>query len=51
MNEIAGYAQNSVKRLRAAGILEMPSSYRFYPDSTLTRGELAQILSLLLSNI
>ena len=51
MNEIAGYAQNSVKRLRAVGILEMPSSYRFYPDSTLTRGELAQILALLLSNI
>lgn len=48
---IAAYAQSPVKRLRAAGILEMPQNYKFHPKAALNRGEMAQIVATLLSNL
>ena len=51
LDEIAGYARQSVLRLRAAGILEMPENYKFSPKATLNRGEMAQIVATLLSNL
>lgn len=51
LNEVAAYASGAVIRLRAAGILEMPDNYKFYPKSTLNRGEMAQIVATLLSNL
>ena len=51
LNEIASYARQAVTRLRAAGILEMAENYKFNPDATLNRGEMAQIVAALLSNL
>lgn len=51
LSEVASYARTSVTRLRAAGILEMPDNYKFNPDATLNRGEMAQIVATLLSSL
>ena len=51
LNQVASYATDSVVRLRAAGILEMPSNYKLNPTATLNRGEMAQIVATLLSNL
>ena len=51
LNEVASYARTAVTRLRAAGILEMPDNYKFSPDATLNRGEMAQIVATLLSSL
>ena len=48
---MADYARQSVIRLRAAGVLEMTQNYKFNPDATLNRGEMAQIVASLLSNL
>ena len=48
-NQIASYAKSAVTRLRAAGILEMADNYKFNPNATVNRGEMAQIAAALLS--
>ena len=49
--QIADYAKGAVTRLRAAGILEMAENYKFSPAATLNRGEMAQVVAALLSNL
>ncbi|MEG0780944.1 MAG: S-layer homology domain-containing protein, partial [Oscillospiraceae bacterium] len=51
LKQIADYAQPSVTKLRAAGILEMAKNFKFNPKTTLNRGEAAQIVATLLSNL
>ena len=51
LDKVADYARSSVVRLRAAGILEMAENYKFNPQATLNRGEMAQIVATLLSNL
>ena len=51
LDSVADYARQSVIRLRAAGVLEMTQNYKFNPDATLNRGEMAQIVASLLSNL
>lgn len=51
LNEVASYARDAVVKFRAAGVLTMGETYRFYPEETLTRGEMAQIIATLLSNL
>ncbi len=48
---IASYARQAVQRLRAAGILEMAQNYKFNPKAPLNRGEMAQIMAMLLNNL
>ncbi|MFI3313880.1 MAG: S-layer homology domain-containing protein, partial [Eubacteriales bacterium] len=48
---IASYAKSAVTTLRAAGVLEMATNYKFNPKTTLNRGEMAQIIANLLSNL
>ena len=49
--QISSQAQSAVTRLRAAGILEMAENYKFNPKATLNRGEMAQVISKLLSTL
>jgi len=49
--QIAAYAKKPVARLRAAGLLDMPQNRKFSPASTLNRGEMAQLIATLLSNL
>ncbi len=47
--DIAGYAKDAVTRLRAAGILDMASNYKFNPKATITRGEVTKIIAMLIN--
>jgi len=49
--QISNYAQQAVTRLRAAGVLDMPQNQKFNPKATLNRGEMAQLVAMLLSNL
>lgn len=42
---IADFARPSVKALRAAGVIKGDDTNRFQPNQTITRGEIAQLLS------
>ncbi len=46
--DIASYAKQAVTRLRAAGILDMASNYKYNPKATITRAEVAKIMAMLL---
>ena len=49
--QIADYARQAVTRLRSAGVLDMPQNQKFNPKATLNRGEMAELVALLLSNL
>lgn len=50
-SQIADSAREAVGRLRAAGILDMPENQKFNPKAALNRGEMAQLVAMLLSNL
>jgi uncharacterized protein YegP (UPF0339 family) len=44
-SSIADFARPSVKAMKAAGLMKGDEHNRFNPDNTITRGEIAQVLS------